>query len=498
MQSRSLPGRPNLDHLRNEAKALLRTLRERDPATKLTDAQRQLSREYGFPTWAKLREFVLKFARDGGPETVNRVLSAIQSQDLEGALEILREHPAPAMSSIHVMASLGLVEPMQEALASNPELVKQRAGHPPATPLLYACFTPRYRDPEWHALQERTVEALLEAGADPNAKDGRYGVPALYGVTGMHNAPRVARLLLEAGANPTDGESVFHAAEHFHSEALELLREFGVNLNHVGEWGNTPLYFLLRWHDVGKEPKVAQGVAWLLGNGADPNVPCGTERENSLHVAARRGQGPDVVHALLNHGADVNARRGDGATAWRLAKRNGHEEICRLLEKAGATTEPLTAADELLEACGRGDAVAAARLSSPALLASLPRSDRAMLGEAAAAGRARTVEACIAAGFDVNEVNDRAATPLHESAINGYHEVVKALLAANAQLEVRDPEHDATPLGWAVFGADYVRNRDGDYEATIRALVSAGAKRPDTEPEPAHPGARAALGLPPV
>ena len=29
----------------------------------------------------------------------------------------------------------------------------------------------------------------------------------------VHEAPRIARMLLEAGANPTDGESVFHAAE---------------------------------------------------------------------------------------------------------------------------------------------------------------------------------------------------------------------------------------------------------------------------------------------
>src|SRR4029450_3211651 len=40
----------------------------------------------------------------------------------------------------------------------------------------------------------------------------------------------IARLLLDAGANPTDGESVFHAAEHFHEEALELLLRAGADL----------------------------------------------------------------------------------------------------------------------------------------------------------------------------------------------------------------------------------------------------------------------------
>ena len=497
MQTRSLPGRPNLDHLKHEAKALLKSLRATKPEAKLTDAQRQLAREYGFPTWAKLREFVLEWMREGRPATVNQVLRAVQGQDLEGALALVKEHPG-TLSSIHVVASLGFFPQVQELLASDPELVHSKAGDPPATPLLYACFTPRYRDPQMHPFLEETVKALLNAGADPNSKDGRYGVPALYGVTGMHDSPGVARLLLEAGANPTDGESVFHAAERNNREGLELLREFGVQLNHVGEWGNTAPYFLLRWHDLQKEREVAEGLDWLLQHGADPNIRSGKEQETCLQVAARRGQPAAVIRALLDHGADVNARRGDGATAWRLAKRNGHDDIVRLLEEAGAKPEPLSALDELLAACGRGDVTLARKLSSRTLVGSLPRSDRGMLGEAAAGGRTATVQACIAAGFDVNEVNDRAATPIHEAAINGFHEIVHALIAAGADLTGRDPEHNATPLGWAIFGADHVGNRDGDYEATIRALVAAGASGMETEGEPRHPGARAALGLPPL
>ena len=495
MQTRSLPGRPNLDHLKNEAKALLKSLRATNPEAKLTDAQRQLAREYGFPTWARLREFVLQWMRESRPSTVNQVLRAIQGQDLESALSAVKEHPG-ALSSIHVMASLGFFPQVQEILAADPGLVHAKAGDPPATPLLYACFTPRYRDPKMHPFLEETVKVLLNAGADPNSKDGRYGVPALYGVTGMHHAPGVARLLLEAGANPTDGESVFHAAERNNREALDLLREFGVQLNHVGEWGNTAPYFLLRWHHLHQESEAARGLDWLLEHGADPNIPSGKEKETCLQVAARRGQPAAVIGALLDHGADVNARRGDGATAWRLAKRNGHDDIAALLEDASAKPEPLSTADELLSACGRGDVSTARRLSSPALVGSLTRSDRAMLGEAAAGGRTGTVHACIAAGFAVNEVNDRAATPLHEAAINGFHEIVSALIAAGADLTIRDPEHNATPLGWAIFGADHVANRDGDYEATIRELVAAGANGMETEGEPRHPGARAALGLP--
>ena len=53
--SRDLPPHPNFDHLKKQAKALLRTLREQNTAATLADAQHTLAREYGFASWAKLK-----------------------------------------------------------------------------------------------------------------------------------------------------------------------------------------------------------------------------------------------------------------------------------------------------------------------------------------------------------------------------------------------------------------------------------------------------------
>ena len=53
--SRDLPERPSLDHLRKQAKMLLRDLQRRDPHAKLTAAQHALAREYGFASWRALR-----------------------------------------------------------------------------------------------------------------------------------------------------------------------------------------------------------------------------------------------------------------------------------------------------------------------------------------------------------------------------------------------------------------------------------------------------------
>jgi ankyrin repeat protein len=478
MSSRSLPERPNLEHLRNEAKALHKTLRAKNPDVKLTDAQRQLARDYGFETWAKLRAHVQSARADD--DGVAAFLSAIQDQDRDRAQRIVAKNPRLAARSLHVAAALGDAAAVA-ALSRDRGRVNETAGDPPAPPLLFLSVSPFHgqNDGRDRGLFE-SARLLLAAGADPNSVDGRFGVPALYGVTGMHHRPGIARMLLEAGANPTDGESVFHAAEAFHEDALILLREFGVKLNHVGEWGNTPLYFLLRWHDMATDEKASLGFDWLLANGADPNVANGKEQETALQVAARRGQPATVIEKLIAHGANVNLRRGDGASAWLLARRAGYRELVEVLEKAGAKSETLSAKDEMLAACGRGDVAAAKRLGTPALAPS----EQLMLNEAAAAGRTNVVQACIAAGFDVNFANDRGATALHEAAISGYSEIVESLLASGADHRIKDPHHRSTAMGWAMFGADFVRERSGEYPATVRALLAWGATLQADEYQP--------------
>ena len=76
---RHLPPHPNIEYLKKQAKDLLRDLQQRDPASKLADAQHALAREYGFLSWPKLKAHVeslgLKAAPPGGaassPEEAN-------------------------------------------------------------------------------------------------------------------------------------------------------------------------------------------------------------------------------------------------------------------------------------------------------------------------------------------------------------------------------------------------------------------------------------------
>jgi hypothetical protein len=56
--SRDLPDRPHLEHLKKQAKALLHSLRESQQDATLSDAQHAVARQYGFPSWPKLKAYV--------------------------------------------------------------------------------------------------------------------------------------------------------------------------------------------------------------------------------------------------------------------------------------------------------------------------------------------------------------------------------------------------------------------------------------------------------
>jgi hypothetical protein len=65
--SRTLPDRPNLEHLKRQAKDAREELRRRDPGAKLADAQRAIAAAYGFASWAALKTHVLAVTIEAEP-----------------------------------------------------------------------------------------------------------------------------------------------------------------------------------------------------------------------------------------------------------------------------------------------------------------------------------------------------------------------------------------------------------------------------------------------
>jgi ankyrin repeat protein len=82
--SRSLPARPSLRHLKDQAKDLHRA----GHSDSLAKAQFQLAREYGFTSWPKLKAHVESL------EEVGQLKEAIDTNDLERVQQIMSGNPA--------------------------------------------------------------------------------------------------------------------------------------------------------------------------------------------------------------------------------------------------------------------------------------------------------------------------------------------------------------------------------------------------------------------
>jgi hypothetical protein len=67
--SRDPPTRPNLEHLRKQAKRRLDEMRQQHPELQLADAQHALAREYGFASWPKLKAHVESLPLPSAPES---------------------------------------------------------------------------------------------------------------------------------------------------------------------------------------------------------------------------------------------------------------------------------------------------------------------------------------------------------------------------------------------------------------------------------------------
>jgi hypothetical protein len=61
----SLPGAPNLDWLRKQAKRRLDELTKANPAAKLADAHFELAKQYGFSSWRALKAHIESLSLDG-------------------------------------------------------------------------------------------------------------------------------------------------------------------------------------------------------------------------------------------------------------------------------------------------------------------------------------------------------------------------------------------------------------------------------------------------
>jgi len=488
---RTLPARADLDQQRKLAKELLADFRRGDADASariraalpdksnvgLAEAQHVLAHEYGFETWAALKQEIEKRAE-------------ARRSPLERAHRAVRDGDAPALRRL---------------LAAHAEL--RSAINQPVFP---------FDSPALVAISGRgnveLVDVLLEFGADPNLKSSWWagGFHPLYGAS-----PVVAERLLAAGAVP----DTCAAAHLDRPELLErMLAEDPARVHERGGDGQMPLHFARSQRvvdlllgagadvDARDVDHRATAAEWMIGDGSESRVELArylVDRGAAADIFLVAALGlTDRARAMLERDASLLSLRtgqgeygekhpssfhiymwtiGPNLTPLQTAAKFGRSEA---LEAMSWFASP---AQRLLLACHQGNREQALAIvqADPAIVRGLQGEDRRALTDAAWVANARAVELMLELGFDPavgSGSGPTGGTALHCAAWQGSVECVTALLAhpsGRALLEARDSTYQGTPLQWCCHGSVDCGDPRADHVQVARSLLTTGAK-----PEP--------------
>ena len=481
MPPRGLPGNANLEQLKNGAKSFQRAVLAGDAGAarvvrefhpRLTtarsgspelegftraDALLVIARQFGFPSWAKLKahlELVGRYARSPHHQPVGEPLTDDQAvvdeflrlaclnygdddpDRFRRAELLLREHEWLARATIHTIAATGEVGAARELLDRDPSQASLLGGPHGWEPLLYLTYSRVPLGPGRSGVA--VARLLLDHGADANAGYLWEGlIPPFTALTGAlgggGDLPKheeeltLARLLLQAGADANDGQALYNQGwgPNPGEDWLELLFDFGLGTGDGGPWRR------------------------LLGDRQDSPRKM---LEDLLIAAASHGL-TDRVRRLLARGVDPEGREishpiYQGRSPGQEAALNGHMDVVALLVDAGAPWER-DQVDELVASAMAGDRVTVARIlaADPGVRQRAIERCPDQLVRAAEQSSYDAVALLLELGFDVN-ARSRTA-PLHEAAMRGNLSVMRLLLDHGADPNIRDTGYDATPAGWA-------------------------------------------------
>lgn len=490
--SKSLPERPSLEQLKKQAKELLQSFRSRKPEAaqrlrefhpdfsklsesdfahakfSLADAQLALAREYGFPSWARLKAQVAKMAADQDPALA--LQAAILGDDTARVADLLKQFPI-------------LKKRINEALPD------YGFG---ATPLIAAV----------HRTNRDMIDLLLRSGADINGRShwwaGGFGVLdddrgladfliARGARVDAHAAARMGMLdklreLIAAdpgvvAARGGDGQTPLHFACSV--EIAAFLLEHGAQIDALDiDHESTPAQFMMR-----DRREVAR---YLVSRGCRTDLLMAAALGELDLVRRLLDEDPARIHlsVSLEHFPKKNPRAGGCIYIWTLgwnktphvlAKESGHQEVLRLLLERSPESLRLSLALEL------GDRELFNRLlaSDPDMPQSLSPTERRKLVDAAQDRNIDAVRLMLEAGWPIDARGMHGATALHWAGFHGQTEMARLILRFHPPLEAIDSDFGGTPLGWAIHGSQNGwYQQTGDFAATVETLLKAGAKPP--------------------
>jgi ankyrin repeat protein len=388
---RRLPERPSLEQLRKQAKEHLDRLRDADPSTGLAAAQHALAREYGFESWPKLVHHVESMQPEG---------RMLQPAELKSDQKLLwSPGRGTDLWKLFRTCIAGDLEAVQALISKDPSLA--RAHY-------------EYRKPLYFAVRENHLD--------------------------------VARFLLEHDHNPidlwVDDDPLEIARDRGYAEMERMLADTLETKFNVSPKGD-PVALALREHDLRRMRDLLDGEPALVGKG--------DRRSNQpIHWATMTRQ-LDAIDELLRRGADINARRTDGARPIHLTNGDYFYRGWRDVPRGWPVTPAQVMAHlkargafiDLPTACHTGDVERVRELlrHDPSLANRIGEHEGYYLGagsplsNAAAVGRMDIVQLLLDHGADPNLPEEQYAPKgkaLYSAVYHGHYDIAKLLLERGA------------------------------------------------------------------
>lgn len=351
------------------------------------------------------------------------------------AVKVLLEHGAEVNAKENFRGQTAV---MWAAAEGHADIVKMLASHG--------------ADLNLRSYDRDTTMPKMEAGT-PSAPIARGGLTALL-FAARQGQMDTAKALLDAKAEinavDSDGNSALVLAIlNSHYDLTQMLISRGADVNIAAKNGRTAMYSAVEMHDVDWSPRPARKE---------------TDQTTSM----------DIIKALLDHKANVNAQLTAPAPIQKLAQDMGDRSM-------GAGTTPFTRAArsadlELMHLLldHGADAKLVGKDNQTALMvaAGVGWNDHIRGTEEEAL---EAVKLCASLGVDVNAATDKGETALHGAAHRGADSIAKFLIDKGANVKARN-KRGFTALDLAMGKGGYAGGPGPVHETTATIIRQAGGE----------------------
>ena len=182
------------------------------------------------------------------------------------------------------------------------------------------------------ACNEDVLQAIIDHAADVNASNNKNWTPLMIACANSNSD--AINVLLKAGADPniadSDGYICLHVAviRACNKEVIQIIIDHGADVNATDKNSITTLMIACQMAN-------ADAINILLNAGADPML-SDINGATWIHHAVETGCSKEVLQAIIDHGADVNAANMQNWTALMTACAKSNADAINVLLKAGA------------------------------------------------------------------------------------------------------------------------------------------------------------------